>query len=129
MQENLKIIISIIYPEELELGKENSNNLNASFLDLDIKVKEGQFQMGLFDKRDAFPFTIVQMPYKSRNIPSNIERASNNSNSFSSSIKPLVIPVFLNKELTKKNLVTHYVNFLISIKMIFNLLQKLHRNF
>ena len=92
-----------IYPEELELGKENSNNLDASFLDLDIKVKDGQFQVGLFDKRDAFPFTIVRMPYKSSNIPSSnifyssicaetlrIARASNNSNSFSSSIKPLV---------------------------------------
>ena len=91
-----------IYPEELELGKENSNNLDASFLDLDIKVKDGKFQVGLFDKRDSFPFTIVRMPYKSSNIPSNIfyssicaetlriARASNNSNSFSSSIKPLV---------------------------------------
>ena len=49
-----------IYPEELELGKENSNNVDASFLDLDIKVKDGQFQVGLFDKRDAFPFTIVR---------------------------------------------------------------------
>ena len=91
-----------IYPEELELGKENSNNLNTSFLDLDIKVKDGQFQVGLFDKRDVFPFTIVRMLYKSSNITSNIfyssicaetlriARASNNSNSFSSSIKPLV---------------------------------------
>ena len=48
-----------IYPEELELGKEKFNNLDASFLDLDIKVKDGQFQVGLFDKRDAFPFTII----------------------------------------------------------------------
>ena len=80
----------------------NSNNLDASFLDLDIKVKDGKFQVDLFDKRDSFPFTIVRMPYKSSNIPSNIfyssicaealriARASNNSNSFSSSIKPLV---------------------------------------
>ena len=60
------------------------------------------FKWVFFDKRDAFPFTIVRMPYKSSNIPSNIfyssicaetlriARASNNSNSFSSSIKPLV---------------------------------------
>ena len=90
-----------IYPEELELDKENSNNVDAS-LDLFIKAKDGQFQVGLFDKRDVFPFTIVRMPYKSSNIPSNIfyssicaetlriTRASNNSNSFSSSIKALV---------------------------------------
>ena len=30
-----------IYPEELELGKENSSNLEASYLDLDLKVKLG----------------------------------------------------------------------------------------
>ena len=87
----------------IELGKESSNNLDASFLDVDIKIKDGQFQVGLFDKRDAFPFTIVRMPYKSSNIPSNIfyssicaetlrvARVSNNSNYISSSTKPLVI--------------------------------------
>ena len=92
-----------IYPGELELGKENSSNLEASFLDLDIKIKDGRFQVGLFDKRDGFPFTIVRMPYRSSNIPSNmfyssigaeilrIARASNNSDCFSLSIKPLVI--------------------------------------
>ena len=92
-----------IYPEELELGKENSSNLIASFLDLDLKIKDGRFQVGLFDKRDGFPFTIVRMPYRSSNIPSNmfyssigaetlrIARASNNPDCFSLSIKPLVI--------------------------------------
>ena len=92
-----------IYPEELELGKENSSNLEASFLDLDLKIKDGRFQVGLFDKRDGFPFAIVRMPYRSSNIPSNmfyssigaetlrIARASNNPDCFSLSIKPLVI--------------------------------------
>ena len=53
-----------IYPEELELGKENSSNLEASFLDLDIKIKDGRFRVGLFDKRDGFPFTIVRISYQ-----------------------------------------------------------------
>ena len=26
---------------------------------MDIKIKDGRFQVGLFDKRDGFPFTIV----------------------------------------------------------------------
>ena len=83
-----------IYPEELVLGKENSSNLEASFLDLDLKIKDGRFQVGLLDKRDSFPFTIVRMPYRSSNIPSNmfyssigaetliIARASNNPDCF-----------------------------------------------
>ena len=58
-----------IYPEELELGKENSSNLEASLLDLVIKIKDGRFQVGLFDKRAGFPFTIVRMSYRSSNIP------------------------------------------------------------
>ena len=31
-----------IYPEEFELGKENCSNLEASFLDLDINIKDGK---------------------------------------------------------------------------------------
>ena len=91
-----------IYPAELELGKENINNNEASFLDLHIKIENNKFCVGLFDKRDNFPFSIVRMPYKSSNLPSNIfysaigaealriARASNNVDAFSSSIKPLI---------------------------------------
>ena len=91
-----------IYPKELELTKENCNNSEATFLDLQIKVLNGKFFVGLFDKRDSFPFHIVRMPYKSSNLPSNIfyssigaetlriARASNNTASFFSSVKPLI---------------------------------------
>ena len=91
-----------IYPEELELGKENKDNYEASFLDLQIKIENGKFLVGLFDKRDDFPFSIVRMPYKSSNLPSNIfysaigaeilriARASNNGDAFYSSVKPLI---------------------------------------
>ena len=105
-----------IYPEELELGKENSNNTEASFLDLDLKIINGIFKVGLFDKRDAFNFSIVRMPYKSSNIPSNmfyssicaetlrVARASNNAEYFSLSIQPLVCRML--KQGVKKNLIT-----------------------
>ena len=53
---------SNIYPEELQLGKENTDKHEASFLDLNIKIKDGKFQFGLFNKRDSFPFAIVRMP-------------------------------------------------------------------
>ena len=40
-----------IYPEELELKKENANDNIATFLDLNITVKEGQFSTKLYKKR------------------------------------------------------------------------------
>ena len=43
---------SNIYPEELQLSKENTDKYETSFLDLNIKIKDGKFQFGLFDKRD-----------------------------------------------------------------------------
>ena len=40
---------SNIYPEELQLGIENTDKHEASFLDLSIKIKVGKFHFGLFD--------------------------------------------------------------------------------
>ena len=89
-----------MYPEELQLGKENTDKHETSFLDLNIKTKDGKFQSGLFDKRDSFPFPIVRMPDKSSNVPSSIvysatgaeslriARARNDAASFSIAIEP-----------------------------------------
>ena len=60
-----------IYPEELELKLEHSGT-HASFLNLDITINEGIFVYKLFDKRDAFPFSIVRMPHLDSNIPESI---------------------------------------------------------
>ena len=91
-----------IYPPELELNKENLNSSEASFLDLQIRIENGKFLVGLFDKRDGFPFNIVRMPYKSSNLPTSIfysaigaetlriARASNNADSFFSAVQPLL---------------------------------------
>ena len=57
-----------IYPDELDLKVEHDGD-SASFLHLDIRVEENQFVYRLYDKRDAFPFSIVRMPYLSSNIP------------------------------------------------------------
>ena len=89
-------------PEDLQLNKQNTDKCEASFLDLNIKIKDGKFHFRLFDKRDSFPFSIVRMLDKSSNVPSSIvhsttgaeslrtARASNNSESFSAAIKPLI---------------------------------------
>ena len=60
-----------IYPEELELKLEHTGS-HASFLNLDVTIEEGRFVYKLFDKRDAFPFSIVRMPHMESNIPSSI---------------------------------------------------------
>ena len=59
-----------IYPEELELTKENSCQSETDFLDLHITIDEGVFKTKLYDKRDYFGFTITRLPYKDSNIPS-----------------------------------------------------------
>ena len=45
---------------------------HATFLDLDVDVKDGMFIYKLFDKRDDFPFSIVRMPDLSGNIPNHV---------------------------------------------------------
>ena len=93
---------SNIYPEELQIGKENTDKNEASSLHLNIKIVDGKFHFGLFDKRDSFPFSIVRMLDKSSNVPPSIvysaigaeslrtARSSNNPESFSTAIKPLI---------------------------------------
>ena len=53
----------------LHLNKENLDNLEASFLDLEIKIENGKFIVGLFDKTDNFLFSIVIIPHKSSDLP------------------------------------------------------------
>ena len=56
---------SNIYPDELQLRKENTDKHEASFLKLKIKIKDGKFHFALIDKGDSFPFSIVRIPDKS----------------------------------------------------------------
>ena len=60
-----------IYPEELELKMEHTGS-HGTFLNLDISIVDGKFIYKLFDKRDAFPFSIVRMPHMDSNIPESI---------------------------------------------------------
>ena len=45
---------------ELQLGKEYTDKHEASFLDLNIKTKDGKFQFGLIDKRNYFLFLLSE---------------------------------------------------------------------
>ena len=50
-----------IYGEELQLGKENTDKHEPTFLDLNIKIKDRKFHFGLFDKTDSFTCSIVKI--------------------------------------------------------------------
>ena len=56
----------------IQMLKIEHSGSHASFLNLDISIKDGIFIYKLFDKRDAFPFSIVRMPHKDSNIPESI---------------------------------------------------------
>ena len=53
-----------MYHSELDLNKDNFVPTEASFSD--------KFTFSLYNKRDAFPFTIVRMPHASSTIPSSV---------------------------------------------------------
>ena len=60
-----------IYPEELELKRENDNEKEATFLDLHINIDpDGKIKTKLYDKRNYYNFFIVRLPHKSSNLPS-----------------------------------------------------------
>ena len=71
--------IKKIYPKELELKKENTEDDQASYLDLYMKISNRQFSTKLYDKRDDFNFDIVRMPFLSNNMPSRIFYSSYSS--------------------------------------------------
>ena len=58
-----------IYPPELILNKENSTNKKATFLQMKIEIEDSMFVTSVYDKRDDFPFKIVQYPSILSNIP------------------------------------------------------------
>ena len=59
-----------IFPTELELKRENTSDLEATFLDLHLSITDGKIETKLYDKRNSYSFHIVRFPYKSSNLPS-----------------------------------------------------------
>ena len=65
-----KDVISSIYPNELTLSSTNDKILKSEFLDLDLEIVDGKIVSKVFDKRRAFPFTVINYPnLKLSNIP------------------------------------------------------------
>ena len=68
-------IFSYKYSEQflwLIVGKENTDKHEARFLDLDIKIRNGKFQVDLFDEIDLFLFFFVLVSDKSSNVAPNV---------------------------------------------------------
>ena len=67
-----------IYPKELESKVEQQRD-HATFLNLDVTIKNGAFLYKSLDKRDLFPFSVVRMPHIESNITQNIFYSAINS--------------------------------------------------
>ena len=61
-------VMTEIYPEELSLTSDDAV-LQSHYLDLDLEIRNGNIHSKLFDKRDAFGFSIVNYPDLSGNVP------------------------------------------------------------
>ena len=64
----MDIVLHEIYPRELSLTSENATS-QINYLDLELTIKNGEIVYRLYDKRDAFRFSIVNFPDLSGNIP------------------------------------------------------------
>ena len=53
----------------MELKVENQGTAKASHLDLNLEIKDQVFMSRLYDKREAFKFDVVHMPFKYINMP------------------------------------------------------------
>ena len=57
-----------IYPDSLVLNKENVDDNSAHVIDLNINIVNQHCIVGVYDKRDDFPFDIVQYMSKCSNM-------------------------------------------------------------
>ena len=64
-------VYKCIYPSELQPKVEHSVT-HTTLVNLNITVKDGVFVYKVFDKRDAFAFLILRMPYTDSNIHKSI---------------------------------------------------------
>ncbi|KAK3096998.1 hypothetical protein FSP39_005494 [Pinctada imbricata] len=60
---------NVIYPQELIRNKANVSNTETPFLDLNIKIVNGEIHTSVYDKRDDFGFNIVNFPWLDGDVP------------------------------------------------------------
>ena len=57
------IMVSQIYPSELQLNKANTSDTEAVFFDLHLSISNDIVSTKIYDKRDDFDFGIVNFPF------------------------------------------------------------------
>ena len=70
--EKLEKSVHEIYSPEFVLENNNTWPFETSLLDLNIKILSKRFMLGLYGKRDSFPFSTMKMPHLSSNSPAKI---------------------------------------------------------
>src|ERR1700733_2068618 len=63
---------SIIYPSELALSSDDKDERSVNYLDLNLETKDNIINYKIYDKRDKFPFKIVNFPDLTGNIPKSL---------------------------------------------------------
>ena len=67
----LSSVLFEIYPKEMIVNNTNVSPRKSNYLDLCISIFRGKFRYTLFDKRTAFPFSVISYPFLDGNIPEN----------------------------------------------------------
>ena len=57
--DEMKKVMTDIYPKELILVPDEGDGLSAPFLDLQLIINDSVISTSIYDKRDAFDFLIV----------------------------------------------------------------------
>ena len=60
-----------IYPNEMVLEKTNVSRIESNYLDMCIKLNNGEFSYKSYDKRGEYAFEVTRYPDISGNIPFN----------------------------------------------------------
>ena len=68
--DNFDQYLPVIYPQTLEVKKSSNNRTKANFLDLNLQIdKDQNLEIAVYDKRDDFPFPIVNFSFLDSCIP------------------------------------------------------------
>ena len=57
------IMVSQVYPSELQLNKANNSDTEVEFLDLHLSISNDIVSTKIYNERDDFNFEIVNIPF------------------------------------------------------------------
>ena len=63
------IMVSLIYPSELQLNQTNTSDTKVAFLDLHLSISNDIVSTKIYDKRDDFDFELVSFPFLDGDVP------------------------------------------------------------